>query len=189
VGGNDAGFSKIIATCIAFAACSSTVVAPDTQGLEIATTNRIAGKVGPSVLTVLEQIHLRAPNAKILLMGYPDLFESGGGCISIANNQTPWLQQTSANLGAALQLAASQLNAAPGPDYVVYGDTTSAFHSRNLCAPDGYINRFVLPVTKGDDPIVRLFGSNAGIVSAQSVHPNKLGAGAYADLMESTLGW
>jgi hypothetical protein len=60
-----------------------------------------------------------------------------------------------------------------------------------MCGPGRTkgINAFIFPVTPGDNSIVQLLGPSVGIISAQSVHPNKLGTDAYAATMELALGW
>ncbi|GAB3607081.1 hypothetical protein GCM10027413_24900 [Conyzicola nivalis] len=78
------------------------------------------------------------------------------------------------------------------PDFVIYGDPAAVqFSNKNLWGTKSTraINGFVIPVTPGDDPIVKLLGPGVGIISAQSVHPNKIGTSAYAATMEFALGW
>ncbi|NYE17973.1 hypothetical protein BJ991_000001, partial [Microbacterium immunditiarum] len=80
IGGNDMRFPPVVQACIiAFFAvfgadCSDSVLEGDTLGAEDASAARLSGEFHTSLGVVLAEIRSRAPNAKIVLMGYPKLF-------------------------------------------------------------------------------------------------------------------
>lgn len=79
----------------------------------------------PKIIAALEAIHRRAPRARVLLLGYPDLFPArGGGCWPMAPFTTAnmaFLRSSELELNAMLAKAA----AAASTTYVdTYGPTT-----------------------------------------------------------------
>jgi putative cell wall-binding protein len=189
IGGNDAGFADIIKTCIeAFVLldlCKSLKLPKDTVKLETATAHRTSTEIPASVTTVLKQIQQRAPNARILLMGYPALFESGSLCALVKPADVPWLQQVTTDLSNALLAARNAANSAAHP--VIYADPRPNFSGTNLCTPAGVSSNtgLVFQFTPGDQP---LFSSGGKPVSQQSFHPNLIGTDLYARTMMEKLG-
>jgi putative cell wall-binding protein len=189
VGGNDAGFADIIKTCIeAFVLlelCKSLKLPGDTTNLEAATAYRTSTEIPASVATVLKQIQLRAPNARILLMGYPALFETGSLCALVKPSDVPWLQRVTADLSNALLAARNAANSTAHP--VIYADPRPNFSGTNLCTPAGVSSNtgLVFHFTPGDQPI---FSSGGKPVSQQSFHPNLIGTDLYARTMMEKLG-
>jgi hypothetical protein len=84
IGGNDSRFSDLAAACAA-TDCSDSgyTFGDDTQPLAQAEPALINGEVRLSIQDVLTDIRAKAPNAKIVLMGYPELFSSlqGNACL------------------------------------------------------------------------------------------------------------
>lgn len=80
IGGNDAGFSSVLADCVTFdpfaTPCRRRYVSDGRDRLR----RRITA-VEPLVARVLAGIHARAPRARVFLFNYPAIFkERGGGC-------------------------------------------------------------------------------------------------------------
>lgn len=190
IGGNDSRFSDIVTACAGFSNCAAKPLEGDTAPMQEATMARIDNEVRLSIVTSLLEIRKKAPNAKIVLMGYPNLFDSAGtGCVLVRADQASWLKQASTSLNAALVSAKDQINSAglAGSGRVVFGNPVDEFGStHNLCEVDNWLNALRTDLTPGDQPTVLQIGSQ-GIVSAQSVHPNALGFAAYARKMEKVL--
>lgn len=193
IGGNDARFADIIKQCLSTSAtsaslCKDSALAGDSQSLELSTSSRTHSEVPTSVATVLSQIKDKAPNATIMLMGYPALFETGSSCIGIAEIDRPWLNTVAADLNSGLQSAASAASTPAGP--VVFANPTAAFSGKNLCTNPSAINGLVFTLSPGDQVLLQfpIPGPDFGVnVSQQSIHPNELGTDIYASVMESTL--
>ncbi|WP_405889088.1 SGNH/GDSL hydrolase family protein [Streptomyces sp. NBC_01136] len=83
IGGNDVGFGSIIGTC---AALSSKDPSGDpcrqyynASGVDRLTVNIL--ETAPKLARVLRAVHDRAPHARVLVVGYPDLLpDDGSGC-------------------------------------------------------------------------------------------------------------
>lgn len=76
VGGNDAGWTGVLNTCIRESAeCHKE---PSMDGV----MDHITGPVPDAIAVVMEQLARVAPNASIMLMGYPQLLDADSGCDS-----------------------------------------------------------------------------------------------------------
>ncbi|MCF3964460.1 SGNH/GDSL hydrolase family protein [Streptomyces fuscigenes] len=74
IGGNDAGFSDVMTTCVlkSEATCLSA----------IATANGYIDNTLPGALdTVYNDIHAKAPQARVVVVGYPRFYELNGSCV------------------------------------------------------------------------------------------------------------
>jgi lysophospholipase L1-like esterase len=113
IGGNDVGFGSIINTCARLAVqdpagnpCERSYKASgyDQLALTIAQT-------APKIDRVLRAVHDRAPHARVLLVGYPDLLpDDGSGCfpsVPFAQQDFPYLRDTEKRLNLMLRLVAA----------------------------------------------------------------------------------
>ncbi|MET4782943.1 GDSL-type esterase/lipase family protein [Glaciihabitans sp. UYNi722] len=198
IGGNDIGFGDVLLACVTtyFGSGHCMDQTPDgTVPLHQSTDLKINGL--PSTLTpLLSQIQAKAPNAKILLMGYPPIFQSGGACVLIRGPEDEtWLNHVSQLLNQTLQGIATSANTSTHPVY--FGDPTNAFYNRGVCGTNpainpllGYVNGLEGNRTYGDQPMVNwaIPGPNFQLgVSQQSIHPSRDGTTLYAQVMQSTL--
>lgn len=112
IGGNDIGFGSIIATCAQVAAQDP---AGDPcrrhygdQGVDRLTVAIV--RTAPKVAQVLRAVHERAPRARVLVVGYPDLLpDDGSGCapsVPFAAGDFPYLRDTGKRLNLMLRLVA-----------------------------------------------------------------------------------
>ena len=80
IGGNDIGFSSIISTCTSDS-WSNPLGSPCKNHYTAGGTDQIAAAInatGPRLAAVLQAIHADAPNARIFVVGYPDLLPAAG---------------------------------------------------------------------------------------------------------------
>ncbi|MGW2048448.1 SGNH/GDSL hydrolase family protein [Streptomyces sp. NPDC001858] len=126
IGGNDVGFGTIIGTCAKLAAtdpagdpCRRHYGASGVDELSVT-----IARTAPKIARVLEAVHDRAPRARVLLVGYPDLLpDDGSGCapsVPFATGDFPYLRDTEKRLNLMLRLVARWNHA----EYVdTYGPT------------------------------------------------------------------
>jgi hypothetical protein len=180
IGGNDAKFVDVMIHCVFYAGglCQNSVLDGDTTPLTQAEPDRINNKVEPAIKTVLDEIHAKAKNAKILLMGYPEFFDNGGQClIGIGTDEEPWLNQMADLMDEAMiNAVADRRNAGVN---VVYSDPRGDFKEKAICGDQQQLNPVVTTLTRGDDPGLGM--------SAQSFHPTIGGAAVYAHNADGTL--
>ncbi|MGW2705901.1 SGNH/GDSL hydrolase family protein [Streptomyces sp. NPDC001340] len=126
IGGNDVGFGSIIGTCARLGAQDPTGN-PCERSYEAGGYDQLALTVletAPKIDRVLRAVHARAPHARVVLVGYPDLLpDDGSGCfpsVPFAQRDFPYLRDTEKRLNLMLRLVAAWNRA----EYVdTYGPT------------------------------------------------------------------
>jgi lysophospholipase L1-like esterase len=171
IGGNDIGFASIIVNCTALS-LTSPFGSPCKNKYTVGGTDQLAQAVsqaGPRVAAVLVAIHQRAPGARVLVIGYPDVLpNSGHGCwpvVPVAYGDVPYLRGVEAELNSMLASEAS----ANGATFVnTYTDSIG----HDFCQPPGV--KWVEGLTPTSP--------------AAPVHPNALGEKAMARQVLSATG-
>ncbi|MFI0168223.1 SGNH/GDSL hydrolase family protein [Streptomyces sp. NPDC017095] len=163
IGGNDVGFGPIIATCARLAAqdpagnpCQRSYTAGGRDRLALAVV-----QTAPKIDRVLRAVRARAPHARVLVVGYPDLLpEDGSGCfpqVPFAQQDFAYLRDTEKRLNLMLRLVAAVNRA----EYV---DTYRPTAGHDMCRSPEV--RWIEPL-RPDSP-------------AAPAHPNALGEAAMA---------
>ena len=183
IGGNDLRFGDIVFGCLMNGDCSNNVLANDSQGMYAASMSRLETELPSSLATVLEQIKLKAPNAKILLVGYPRLFDAGTACMLVSMENQAWLNAVSDELTQVMSEAASAADQ-PG-QRVVFVDPQPAFQGRTLCTVNSGFWAVQPVVTPGDPPWGIWDGQTTA--SAESGHPNDAGTVLYSVAVQAAL--
>ena len=128
IGGNDVGFASDMETCV-LDSTSSCVSAINNSKSE-------ANSVLPGRLdNVLNTIHADAPNARIVVLGYPEFYDMSATflCFGLSNTD-----RSAINGGAdLLDTLLSQAAARHGD---VFADVRSAFSGHELCDDAGWLN-------------------------------------------------
>jgi lysophospholipase L1-like esterase len=158
IGGNDLDFANVVIGCSVLS-FTSPFGSPCQKHYTSGGTDRLARTItqtAPKVAAVLEDIHQRAPAARVLLVGYPVVLpNSGHGCwplVPIAFGDVPYLRGVELKLNSMLASEA----AAHGATYV---NTYTGSIGHDVCQ---------LPGTKWVEGIVPTS-------IAAPVHPNALG--------------
>jgi lysophospholipase L1-like esterase len=136
IGGNDVGFSTILKEC-ATLSVTSPFGSPCQRHYTAGGTDQLTAAVaatGPKVAAVLQGIRNRARQARILLVGYPDILpDTGTGCwpaVPLAHGDVPYLRATEVALNRTL----AQEAAANGATFV---DTYTATIGHDVCQRPG----------------------------------------------------
>ena len=184
IGGNDAGFSPVVQSCVALGAQGPVVgknggLKANTchedyikKGVDTLVKN-IKDKVARHLEATYKAIKRAAPNAKIYVVGYPSLFPDAAntpaaGCytaLGSSGNDVPFTATDIAYLHSVevqLNQTAAEQAAAVGLTYV---DNVPATAANSMC-PQGasaFVNGAEL------DP-------NTGAIGSGSLHPNLAGA-------------
>ncbi len=155
IGGNDNGlFAETLATCGAedFVTLGLLNLCKSTYG------NKLAEEIeadGPVVGAALHEVHERAPQAKVFVVGYPDILPQSGKCypqVPLSSGDVAYLNGVEKDLNAMLSREAAA-NAA------TYVDTFTPSIGHDACK--SLPTRWVEPVLPESD--------------AFSVHPNEFG--------------
>ena len=136
IGGDDIGFAGIVAGCAARSPQRSEGAAcrdAHTAGGEDELRRRIA-ETAPEVAAALAAVTGRAPDARVLLVGYPAVLPgSGPGCsptLPLSPGDVEYLRETQQALNAML----AEQAAAAGVDFV---DTYDRFAGHDVCRRPG----------------------------------------------------
>jgi len=139
IGGNDAGFSSILETCVlkSTSSCESAVAA----GEQYAT-----GTLPGLLDTTLAGIRAHAPNAKVVVLDYPDFYDlSAWLCIGLsrADHQA---------LDAGINVLDGVIAAATARAGDTFADVRPAFSGHELCDHAGWLNSVTLPIGNSYHP-------------------------------------
>jgi lysophospholipase L1-like esterase len=125
LGGDDLGFTHVLDECMLLSVtdlfgspCEAHYASGGTDQLA-----RLVSGEAPKMTAVLTAIHAKAPDARVLLLGYPDLFPQTGGCwpkVPITGGDVAYLRGIELKVNAMLATAA----AATGTTYVDTYDPT-----------------------------------------------------------------
>jgi hypothetical protein len=136
IGGNDIGFSDIITTC-AESSISSPFGTPCKNRYTAGGTDQLQARIvatAPKVTAVLRAVRSKAPNARVVVVGYPTIVpDSGYGCwpvVPIAYGDVPYLRGVEKSLNSMLANTA----AANGASFV---DTYTPSIGRDACQGSG----------------------------------------------------
>jgi hypothetical protein len=190
IGGNDAHFSDVIKVCMALAVCNE-LGTIDGHLMKDWIPHLLANEMETSVLTVLRAIRERAPNARIILMGYPELFSGDRSCaalplpsppglLGITSGEADWINGMARNAAVALGDVARTANQTYGIQ-VRHADPIANldFAGESVCGDPETIHGIILAKTPGEDP--------GAPVSSQSFHPKISGFQNYANTLNREL--
>ncbi|MGX4687798.1 SGNH/GDSL hydrolase family protein [Streptomyces sp. JNUCC 63] len=171
IGGNDIGFGSIISTCAGLGAQQPTGNPCQrhyaSSGIDQLTLN--IARTAPKVDRVLRAVHARAPHARVLVVGYPDLLpDDGSGCfpsVPFASKDFPYLRDTEKRLNLMLRMVAAWNRA----EYV---DTYGPTRGHDMCKAPA--DRWIEPLQPASP--------------AAPAHPNAKGEEAMARAVLKVLG-
>jgi lysophospholipase L1-like esterase len=134
VGGNDAGFSHVMQTCVLQfwdSACQGAVSAADAF---------IARALPGRLDATLRAIRARAPAAKVVVVGYPDLYDlsQSPGCLGLGTAKRAALDRGADALDRALSAAAARNGAE-------YADVRGEFAGHEICDSSSWLYAVTFP--------------------------------------------
>ena len=127
VGGNDAGFSSTMETCVldGTSSCLSAVATAE---------NFVNTQLGAKLSAVYAAIRQDAPNAHVVVLDYPHLYQVPGDCLfGISNTSRTAINGAADELDGVIQARA----AAAGFTFV---DVRSAFNGHEICSSDSWLH-------------------------------------------------
>ena len=167
LGGNDLGFADVVQDCI----INGESGLPFPASCQDKHNQRIAQRLPElrrELLAAYQEIHRKAPNARIVVVGYPQLFPDNPsdnyGNLLFAQDQR-WMNQKAAELNAMLASVANEA----GAEFV---DPTDAFRGHGIGSSDPWIND------------LDFGGPGMMIHDPSSFHPNATGHAALAQLIQ-----
>ncbi|MEU3837778.1 hypothetical protein [Streptomyces microflavus] len=189
IGGNDVGFGDVLTQCIlpGIGSCMGDSIKdrdPDTGEMKSTSTPPLHewlpswahNEIRPRLTKTLKSIHSSAPNAKIVLMGYPKLLEALDGCVTGINAaESIWLNEMSNMVATEMSGAVSDTGS-----YAVFADPRAAFAGQGVCGIPETIHGIVLTGHSQAD-------SSLPKPSMKSFHPKVSGTAHYAKAFQQAL--
>ena len=128
VGGNDVGFSSVMETCVLLPT-SSCVSAIDTA------EGKISASLPGELDNVLAAISADAPNARVVVLDYPDLYDlsKSSSCVGLSSTDRTDLDQGADQLDGQIQAAAARHGD-------VFADVRPAFAGHEICDSGSWLN-------------------------------------------------
>lgn len=185
IGGNDARFSDVVKECIYASGifeCPDSELAGESDDMSVQVPRDINGRVKQSIRTTVQEIAKRAPNAKIILMGYPKLLEQNGDCITgISDREGIWINDMGGVMSSMLTdlVDNDETGLRASGVKVWYSDPVAAFAGKAICGAPERIHGIVMDKTESDKP-----GPGP---SNQSFHPKADGTDNYQSSLQATL--
>ena len=141
VGGNDVGFSSVMQTCVLLptSSCVSAV-----QHAESLTATQLPGELD----SVLSAIHADAPNARVVVLDYPELYDlsRSSSCVGLSRTDRTDLNQGAVQLDSQIQAAAARHGD-------VFADVRGAFSGHEICDSGSWLHSVnILNVTESYHP-------------------------------------
>ncbi|MEV0589344.1 hypothetical protein [Nonomuraea sp. NPDC050310] len=196
LGGNDEGaFTNALSNCIIpLVECTGDSFLP--------TYKAIIDRTAAKVKEVIRDIHApdKAPNAKIVLLGYPKLIAADGcsvaGTALITDGEAAALSELARYMEGKQAELATQLQTDEGIE-VYAASPIGYFGGHEACADVAWINPIMITPNgegdfhPGDAPASCIFNpldvSDPVCLSRESFHPNDSGTSAYADTLARIL--
>ncbi|MFJ7077670.1 hypothetical protein [Streptomyces sp. NPDC098781] len=193
IGGNDARFSDIMTKCIDIPIPALTTCPyAELDNIDPATGDKTSGKTGdlkdwapkwlhdgvrPQIVKTLNAIHAKAPQAKVVLMGYPRLVEKDHSCLPGAYEdvENTWVRTLADNLATEMKGATEDAGS-----WAAFSDPRDEFDGKAICGSPEGIHGIVETGREQAD-------NESPVPSMQSFHPKPAGARLYADALEHTL--
>jgi len=128
IGGNDAGFSSVMETCVLSStnSCLNAVSAAETF---------IGSQLRGRLDQVLQAIAADAPNAKVVVLDYPQLYDmsKSGFCLGLSTSDRVALNGGADDLDAVIQLAAQD-------NHDTFADVRQQFSGHEICDSDSWLH-------------------------------------------------
>ncbi|MFC4912040.1 SGNH/GDSL hydrolase family protein [Actinomadura gamaensis] len=162
VGGNDAGFSSVMQTCVlnSDSACLTAVNNAKTYA-----QNTLPGKLD----ALYSAMRAKAPSARFVVLGYPHLYYMNGGiCIGLSTTKRTALNSAADTLDSTIASAASRAS-------FTFSDVRPIFNTHELCSGDNWLNSVTIPIGNSYHPTA--LGQSSGYLPG---FKNGVGAAARA---------
>jgi lysophospholipase L1-like esterase len=131
IGGNDAGFSDVMTTCVIG---SDTDCVNRVNQAESYVRNTLPARLD----TVYNAIRAKAPYARVVVLGYPHMYDlSAWFCVGMSDTKHQKIDEASDVLDSVTATRA----AAHG---FVFGDVRSTFNGHELCSGDDWLHALVV---------------------------------------------
>lgn len=139
VGGNDAGFTDVMTTCVLHSESACLSVIADARSYA-------DHQLPPRLDRVYAAIRDRAPNARVVVLGYPHLYRIEGSCLfGIGDTRRAAIN------GAADELDSVMAKRAADAGFT-FADVRGAFTNHEICSGSSWIHSTTWPIDESYHP-------------------------------------
>ncbi|NIH87375.1 GDSL-type esterase/lipase family protein [Amycolatopsis granulosa] len=139
VGGNDAGFASVMQDCIlgGDAGCKTAI-----DNAKAFVTGTLPGLLDKTY----REIRSRAPEAKVVVLGYPHFYKIGGSCsVGLSDTSRGYIDSGADALDSVIQKEASEAGFA-------FADVRPAFAGHEICSGASWLHSLTYPVDESYHP-------------------------------------
>ncbi len=139
VGGNDAGFSDVMTTCVlkSQSACTARVAKARTF---------VKGTLPGLLDTAYDAIRAKGPHARVVVLDYPHLYQVPGGCaLGLSDTSRRAIDSAADDLDGVIAKRAADHGFA-------FADVRDAFKGHELCSSAPWLHSVTLPVGESYHP-------------------------------------
>ncbi|WP_103500706.1 MULTISPECIES: SGNH/GDSL hydrolase family protein [unclassified Streptomyces] len=155
IGGNDAGFADAMQTCV----LQSTASCVNRMGVA---NNYISNTLPAQLDSVYSEIRSRAPQARVVVLGYPRIYQLNGSCVVGISEQARGAINNTAN-------HLSDITSKRAADHgFSYGDVRSAFTGHEICSSSPWLHSVTFPI--GDSYHPTAAGQTGGYLPVFASH-------------------
>ncbi|MFR9675631.1 SGNH/GDSL hydrolase family protein [Streptomyces sp. TR06-5] len=139
IGGNDAGFADTMTVCVALGESACLAAVEDARDY---INNTLPGRLD----AVYDAIRSRAPNAQVVVLGYPRMYKINGTCsFGISETSRAAINSASDDLNTVTSKRAANHGFS-------YGDMRPAFTGHEICSGDRWLHSTTWPVWESYHP-------------------------------------
>ncbi|WP_067802749.1 SGNH/GDSL hydrolase family protein [Actinomadura formosensis] len=141
VGGNDAGFSDVMETCVLYSTstCQSRVAKAEAY---------MTGTLPGQLDSLYSQIRSKSPSARVVVLGYPHLYKIVTVCAGLGNAKRTALNEAADTLDGVIAKAAGRAG-------FTWSDVRDEFAGHELCSGDDWLNAVTIPIESSYHPTAR----------------------------------
>ncbi|GAA0214193.1 SGNH family lipase [Actinomadura nitritigenes] len=141
VGGNDAGFTGVMETCVLHSAstCQSAVASAESF-MKSTLPGRLDSLYG--------KIRAKAPGARVVVLGYPHLYKIVNVCVGLSNTKRT-------ALNGAADVLDGVVKAAAGRAGFTWSDVRDEFAGHELCSGDDWLHAVTIPIDSSYHPTAK----------------------------------
>ncbi|MEW2355979.1 SGNH/GDSL hydrolase family protein [Spirillospora sp. NPDC029432] len=142
VGGNDAGFAKVMETCVLRSTASCETAVKNAEGYM---EDTLPGKLD----SLYGKIRSRASSARVVVLGYPRLYlKNSAGCVGLNQTKRTVLNRAADTLNTSIEKSVARAG-------FVFSDVRDDFSGHELCSGDGWLNSVTFPIGDSYHPTAR----------------------------------
>ncbi|HEY5835453.1 SGNH/GDSL hydrolase family protein [Streptomyces sp.] len=146
IGGNDAGFADVMTVCVTG---SDTDCVNRVNQAEAYANNVLPGRLN----TTYSAIRAKAPNARVVVLGYPRMYKLNTFCIGLSDTKHRKINEAADVIDSVISGRAAAYG-------FFFGDVRTTFNGHELCSGDDYLHDLALPSWESYHPTA--LGHSAG---------------------------